>query len=167
MENTRRKEYDATFKLKVINLAVEGNRAAARKLGITEPMVRRWRRQQEELSQCKKTTKAFRGNHSRWSELENFLEDWLNTRRASSCSVSTVQIRLKAKTIATEMKIEDFRAEGGVTVACVDGDGVGDAAVLEVLPVLVSTEELDGFGHHKSNISAARPQQFGAVRQVY
>ncbi|CAI9717706.1 chimeric ERCC6-PGBD3 protein-like isoform X2 [Octopus vulgaris] len=49
MENTRRKAYDAAFKLKAINLVVEeGNRAAARKLGINESMVKRWRRQQEE-----------------------------------------------------------------------------------------------------------------------
>ncbi len=59
MENTRRNAYDAAFKLKAIDLAVEeGNRAAARKLGINESMVRRWRRQREELTQCKKTTKA-------------------------------------------------------------------------------------------------------------
>ena len=46
MVNTRRNAYDAAFKLKAIDLAVEeGNRAAARKLGINESMVRRWRRQ--------------------------------------------------------------------------------------------------------------------------
>uniref|UniRef100_A0A8C8E488 HTH CENPB-type domain-containing protein n=1 Tax=Oryzias sinensis TaxID=183150 RepID=A0A8C8E488_9TELE len=72
-------------------------------------MVRRWRLQQEKLRQCKKTTKAFRGNHSRWPELENFLEDWVNVQRAGGRGVSTVQIRLKAKAIASEMKIEDFK----------------------------------------------------------
>ena len=77
MEKTRRNAYDAAFKLKVIRLAVdEGNRAAARTLGINESMVRRWRRQHEELTRCKKTTKAFRGKKSRWPELENALEDW-------------------------------------------------------------------------------------------
>lgn len=44
MENTQRNAYDAAFKLKAINLAVEvGNSAAARKIGISESMVRRWR----------------------------------------------------------------------------------------------------------------------------
>ena len=52
MENTRRKADDAAFKLKTINLAVEeGNRAAGCKFGISESMVRRWRRQREELTQ--------------------------------------------------------------------------------------------------------------------
>ena len=41
MENTQRNAYDAAFKLKAIDLAVEkGKRAAARKLGINESMVR-------------------------------------------------------------------------------------------------------------------------------
>ena len=45
MENKPRNAYDAAFKLKAINLAVEeGNRAAACYLGINESMVRRWRR---------------------------------------------------------------------------------------------------------------------------
>ncbi|XP_065808847.1 uncharacterized protein [Labrus bergylta] len=110
MENKRRNAYDAAFKLKAVNLAVkEGNRAAALSLSINESMVRHWKRQREELSQCKKSKKAFRGNKSRWPELEDFLEDWVNTQRADGRGVSTVQIRLKAKTVATEMKIENFR----------------------------------------------------------
>ena len=54
VENKQRNAYDAAFKLKAVNLSVkEGNRPAARTLGINESMVRRWRRQREELSQCK------------------------------------------------------------------------------------------------------------------
>lgn len=59
--------------------------------------------------QCQKSRKAFRGHKSRWPELENVLEDWVNTQRAGGQGVSTVQIRLKAKTIVREMKIEDFK----------------------------------------------------------
>uniref|UniRef100_A0A8C9YEP1 HTH CENPB-type domain-containing protein n=1 Tax=Sander lucioperca TaxID=283035 RepID=A0A8C9YEP1_SANLU len=110
MAKTRRNAYDAAFKLKAIDLAVgKGNRAAARELGLNESMIRHWKQQLEELTQCKKTTKAFRGKKSRWPELENELEDWVNTQRADGRGVSTVQIRLKAKTIATAMKFEDFR----------------------------------------------------------
>ena len=109
MAPTRRLSYDAAFKLKAIELAVkEGNRAVARTLGVNESMVRRWRSHREELSQCKKTKKAFRGNKSRWPELENILEDWVNTQRADGRGVSTVQLRLKAKTLATENNIGDF-----------------------------------------------------------
>ncbi|CAL9695003.1 unnamed protein product [Knipowitschia caucasica] len=106
----RRNAHDAAFKLQAIELAdKEGNRAAARKLGIHESMVRRWKGQRDELTLCKKTTKAFRGQKSRWPELENILEDWVTTQRADSRGVSTMQIRLKAQTIATEKNITDFR----------------------------------------------------------
>ncbi|TWW62749.1 hypothetical protein D4764_04G0013960 [Takifugu flavidus] len=33
-------------------------------------------------------TKAFRGKHRRWPELENVLEDWVNTQRAGGRGVS-------------------------------------------------------------------------------
>ncbi|XP_017276655.1 telomere-associated protein RIF1 isoform X1 [Kryptolebias marmoratus] len=109
METTRRSSYDAAFKLKAIDLAAqEGNRAAARKLGVNESMVRCWRRQREELIECQKTRKAFRGQKSRWSELEDVLEDWVYTQRAGGRGVSTVQIRLKAKSIACQMNIDNF-----------------------------------------------------------
>ena len=45
--------YDAASELKVIDLPVEeGNKAAARQLGINESMVRRWSRQRDELTHC-------------------------------------------------------------------------------------------------------------------
>ena len=60
MAKTRRNAYDAAFKLKAIDLAVgKGNRAAARELGLNELMIRHWKQQREELTQCKKTTKAY------------------------------------------------------------------------------------------------------------
>ncbi|XP_043994868.1 uncharacterized protein LOC122843844 isoform X1 [Gambusia affinis] len=109
METTRRTAYDAAFKLKAIDLAVlEGNRAAAHKLGVNESMIRRWRRQQVELKECPKTRKAFRGHESRWPELEDVLEDWVNTQRAGGRGVSNLQIRLNAKSIARQMNIDNF-----------------------------------------------------------
>lgn len=71
-------------------------------------MVRRWRRQHDELSQCKNTAKDFRGKKCLWPELEKVLGDWVNAQRADGGGVSTVQIRLKTKTIANQMNIEDF-----------------------------------------------------------
>ena len=99
MPKTRRNAYDAAFKLKAIELAIEkGNRAAAYELGVNESMIRRWRKQRGELSRCKKSTKAFRGRKCRWPELEDEL-DWVNTQRVDGQGVSTVQIRLKARSI--------------------------------------------------------------------
>lgn len=76
MAKTRRNAYDAAFKLMVIDLvAGKGNRAVAWELGLNESIIRHWKQQREELSRCKKTTKAFRGKKSRWPELENELAD--------------------------------------------------------------------------------------------
>ena len=66
MAKTRSNAYDAAFKLKAIDLAVgKGNRAAARELGFNDSMIRRWKQQREERTQCKKTTTAFRVKKSR------------------------------------------------------------------------------------------------------
>uniref|UniRef100_A0A8C5WRZ7 HTH CENPB-type domain-containing protein n=1 Tax=Laticauda laticaudata TaxID=8630 RepID=A0A8C5WRZ7_LATLA len=106
-KSTQRKAYHAAFKLKAIDLSVqEGNKAAAHKLGVNESMVRHWKQQHEELIQCQRTTKAFRGHKSRWPELENVLEDWVIIQRADG----------QAKTIPSEMDIEDFK--GGPSWCC-------------------------------------------------
>ncbi|KAK7096455.1 hypothetical protein V1264_016230 [Littorina saxatilis] len=117
MPKTRRQAYDAAYKLAAIDLAVEkGNRAAAQQIGVNESMIRRWRKQRGELVKCKKSTKAFRGCKARWPQLENEMEDWVNTQRADGRGVSTVQLRLKARTIATRLKIDDFK--GGQSWCC-------------------------------------------------
>lgn len=64
MENTH--EYNAASTLcltLVIKLAVkEGSGATSHKLDFNQPMVKSQRRQQEELRECKKTTKAYSGH---------------------------------------------------------------------------------------------------------
>ncbi|KAK6296291.1 hypothetical protein J4Q44_G00340040 [Coregonus suidteri] len=48
----KRHAYDAEFKLKAVGHAVEyGNRAAAREFNINESMVRKWRKQEDDLRQ--------------------------------------------------------------------------------------------------------------------
>ena len=109
MPKTRRMAYDAKFKLEAIDLALKkGNRAAAQELGINESMVRRWRSQRDQLTRCSKTTRAFRGKNAKWPELENELEDWINTQRADGRGVSTVQIRLKARAVASAKNVPNF-----------------------------------------------------------
>lgn len=62
-------------------VVTEGNGAAARKLGISVSLLRRWRRQREKLSKCKKMTKAFQGEKKcRWPKLGNIPKDWVNTQ---------------------------------------------------------------------------------------
>ena len=69
MAPLKRHAYDAEFKLKAISHAVEhGNRAAAREFNINESMVQKWRKQEEDLRQVKKTKKSLRGHKARWPQ---------------------------------------------------------------------------------------------------
>uniref|UniRef100_A0A8C7X5T2 HTH CENPB-type domain-containing protein n=1 Tax=Oryzias sinensis TaxID=183150 RepID=A0A8C7X5T2_9TELE len=109
MPPAKRHAYEAQFKLQVISYAEEhGNRAAARKFNINESMVRNWRKLENKLRQVKKTQLSFRGNKARWPELEDRLVRWINDQRTAGRNVSTVTIRLKASTLADEMKIQHF-----------------------------------------------------------
>ncbi|KAM7390881.1 hypothetical protein PAMA_008875 [Pampus argenteus] len=110
LKMAKRHAYEAQFKLKAISYAEEyGNRAAAREYKINESMVRKWRKLENELRQVKKTQLSFRGHQARWPELEERLEQWIVEQRASRRSVSTVTIRLRAVTLAEEMKSEHFQ----------------------------------------------------------
>lgn len=61
----KRHAYDTEFKLKAVGHAVEhGNRAAAREFNINESMVRKWRKQEDDLRQVKKTKQSFQGEQS-------------------------------------------------------------------------------------------------------
>ncbi|TWW64327.1 hypothetical protein D4764_03G0013350, partial [Takifugu flavidus] len=90
MAPVKRHAYEAYFKLQAIEYAAEnGNRAAARHFNVNESMVRKWRKQGNELRQVRKTKLSFHGNKAR--------------------GVSTVTIWQKAKAIAAEMDIEHFQ----------------------------------------------------------
>lgn len=110
MAPLKRHTYDAEFKLKAISHAVEhGNRAAAREFNINESMVRKWRKQQDELCQVKTTKQSFRGNKARWLQLEDKSEQCVVEQRAASRRVFTVTIRMKATVLARELNINEFR----------------------------------------------------------
>ncbi|KAK6317614.1 hypothetical protein J4Q44_G00130140 [Coregonus suidteri] len=79
------------------------------KFNINESMVRKWRKQEDDLRQVKKTKQSFRGNKARWPQLEDKLEQWVVEQRAASRSVSTVTIRMKATALARDMTIDEFR----------------------------------------------------------
>ena len=104
-----RSSYTSEWKLRAIKLAQSnGNRKAALELNVNESMIRRWRKQEDELRQVKKSRKSFRGNTPRWAHLEDDLKNWVYEMRSVGRSISTVSIRLKAKTLAKELGIMNF-----------------------------------------------------------
>ena len=110
MSSKKRHSYSASFKLQVVNQAEEhGNRAAARDFDVNKSMVQKWKQQKESLSLVKRSKLSFCGRKAMWPQLEEQLEEWILQQRKESRSVSTVSIRLKAKSLADEMKISGFQ----------------------------------------------------------
>ncbi|XP_072220783.1 zinc finger MYM-type protein 4-like isoform X2 [Leuresthes tenuis] len=106
---SKRKSYSADYKLQVVKYAAEnGNRAAERKFGVCEKLVRDWRKAEVNLAAMKKTKKANRGLKARWPELEERVHRWVLEQHTAGRGLSTVQLRLHALALAKEMNINDF-----------------------------------------------------------
>lgn len=102
--------YTAAFKLAVIDKAESiGNRAAGREFGVDERCVRRWRSEKSVLEKMPKAKKARRSGVVAWPNLESNLAKWVREQRINSIPVSTVQIRLQARILATNMGINNFK----------------------------------------------------------
>ena len=87
----KRKSYSADYKLQVVKYAAEnGNRAAERKFGVNEKLVRDWRKAEVTLTTMKKTKKANRGLKARWPELEKRVHSWVLEQRAAGRGLSAV-----------------------------------------------------------------------------
>ena len=97
-----RRSFTAAFKLEVITFAEEngGNMSAQRKYGVSEKVIRGWRKQKDVLRMTKKSRKAFRSHAPSWPELENQLEEFVLQQRAACRGLNTVQLRMKATDIA-------------------------------------------------------------------
>lgn len=105
----KRKSYSPDYKLQAVKYAAEnGNRAAERKFGVSEKLVRDWRKAEFTLTLMKKTKKANRGLKARWPELEERVHRWALEQRAAGRGWSTVQLRLHALVVAKEMNIHNF-----------------------------------------------------------
>ena len=91
-ETSKRSSYPANLKLKVIQYAKEhGNKAAAIGFGPppTSAMIRRWRKEEEELSKLPRIKRAARGKSAPWPNLEEKLKNWVQSLRMSGIAVST------------------------------------------------------------------------------
>nr|XP_058947902.1 tigger transposable element-derived protein 2-like [Pocillopora verrucosa] len=116
MPKVRRSSYNLAFKLKVIAEAeaVENNSKIARDYGISESMVRHWRKDQANLfngelkmSAKRKTMGCF---SPKYPELDQTLLDWFSEQRSQGISVSGLILRLKAKELSSD---PDFKASLG------------------------------------------------------
>lgn len=106
-----RRSYDAKFKLRAVEFAVErGNRTAGRQFEVSEKLIRDWRKASPMLRTMKSTKKVIRGKKARWPGLKQCLRTWVLQQRAEGMGLNTVQLRLKAaKAIATETNAVGFK----------------------------------------------------------
>jgi hypothetical protein len=112
--------YGANFKLMVMKHAEEtSNCAAARKFGVTELNVRRWRKQKELLKGANSARKPFRGpKHGNFNAVDEKVLESVLEKRKNGLPVTRETIRMKALEIATHLKIprQDFKASNGWAV---------------------------------------------------
>ncbi|KAL7982578.1 hypothetical protein Chor_010176 [Crotalus horridus] len=93
----RRRKYEASFKLKVVNFAMEHNNcAAARQYGVTEKMVRDWKANEKALKSMARGKCALRRGTPHWPELEKHVADMVNEHRQNGYVVTRNKICLSA-----------------------------------------------------------------------
>ena len=115
--STKRKRmgYEAQFKIKVAEYALESNNCrAAEHFGVSEKLVHDWRKDLDKLRNMSRTKKANRGKSAHHPELENELLEWIENQRSSGLGVSRLAIRLKARAIHKSLNLTTkFKASQG------------------------------------------------------
>ena len=100
----KRSSYDAGFKLRVIAFAENTNNyAAGREFGVSEKLIRDWRKQVDVLREMPKTKRARRGDHQvNFPALEACLYEWIVDLRQNGFIVTRQAIRFRALKLMKE-----------------------------------------------------------------
>ena len=113
----RKRSFDASFKLKVIDYAVsQSNRVAARHFGIDEKRVREWKKQRNDLQMLpnKKRRMEGGGRKATLPDVEDELLVWIDKMRAENQQVTRSSIQQKALSIIrAHGEASDFTASRG------------------------------------------------------
>ena len=97
----KRMSYTAQFKLKVVALAESSNNChAGRECGVSEKVIRDWRRAKAQLQEMPRSKRANRGSSARCPELEEALNTWVEEHRLQGRAVSRLAVRIKAREMA-------------------------------------------------------------------
>lgn len=117
MPKRKRQAYEAGLKLKVIEFAEANNNSAAeREFGISEKLVRDWRKNKAVLMSAPKGQKKRRLGISPYDDMEMALNAWVCDNRQNGYIVTRNAIRIKAKILAKERKFQvpdTFKASAG------------------------------------------------------
>ncbi|KAG7171333.1 Pogo transposable element-like 87 [Homarus americanus] len=91
-------KYEARFKLKVIMCANSTNNcaAAARDYGISEKLVRDWKKNEDTISKMAKKKCALRHGKAQWPEIEEHLNKWIREHRQNGIAITRNNIRVES-----------------------------------------------------------------------
>ncbi|GFY30662.1 pogo transposable element with KRAB [Trichonephila clavipes] len=104
--------YSVVWQHRVVEKAEkDGNREAGHYFEVDEKAVRNWHKQKDVLKSMGRK-RSNRHRKVKWPALEENLLRWALDQRNVGRSISTVKIRLRAKSMAEEMQITDFK--GGI-----------------------------------------------------
>lgn len=119
-EKKTRASYTASLKLKAVARAKETNNlVAAREFGVSEKLIRDWRKKEAELQVMPESKKALRSSPAHFDGMEKDLNDWVLECRRNGHNVTRADIRMRALQLAQEEKhsaakgIAQFTASGG------------------------------------------------------
>ena len=114
MNTGKRKSYEAGFKLKVVDYAEEhGNRGTEREFGVSDKVVRGWRKQKGQLKTMPKSKRAGRYGVTPHKDMENKLSEWVLDLRSNRLIVTRLAIRARALQIAPKYNFPNFKASAG------------------------------------------------------
>lgn len=103
----KRRAYDNAFKLRVIEFAERiSNCAAERQFGVTEKLVRDWRKSKNVILRRPKTCKRNIAKLSQIEKLEEDLLSWFLHYQLKGSAICSNAVRLKAKALAADPKYE-------------------------------------------------------------
>ena len=97
------------YKLKVIACVSEiGNRTAALEFEINQSMIHYWPKKKDVMAKLPKRQRTCCNGIAKFPALERTLKEWVVSQRESSCAITTVMIRLKAREFAKQMNVVNF-----------------------------------------------------------
>ena len=106
-----RASYTASFKIRGLAFALhKGNRAAGKQFNVEESCVRCWQSQWEKLLETPRNKRALQGHSTAFLELEKEVAEWITEKCKAGTGVSINIIRLKVKSVAQKLGLEQFKA---------------------------------------------------------
>jgi hypothetical protein len=169
IQNAIRRSYDAKFKVTVINYAEKTNNcSAARKLGVAEANVRRWREQKQKLRNAKCIQKSFQGpKHGGFQELEKKVVEFVCLKRKTGVPITRETIKYKARELCkSHITQHHFKASSGWCVRIMRRNGFSLRRRTSLCHRLAADfeEKLDVFQRHEIGLRKKHSHLLSQIR---